>query len=54
MVLQRQRRSTRTEEEIEGDVIAYREGGSDRESFEDLSGDEMEAHRATKKARPNQ
>ncbi|CAJ1966995.1 unnamed protein product [Cylindrotheca closterium] len=51
--LKRQRRSTRTDEEIDGDVIAYREGASDRESFEDLSGDEMEAHRA-KKIRPSQ
>jgi len=52
--LKRQRRATRTEEEIEGDVIAYREGASDRESIEDLSGDEIEAHRASKKIRPSQ
>lgn len=51
---QRQRRSTRTEEETEGDAIAYREGASDRESLEDTSGDEMEAHRAAKKIRPSQ
>lgn len=54
MVAQRQRRSTRSEEEIEGEVIAYREGASDRESFEDLSGDETEANRAAKKIRTSQ
>ncbi|KAL3945772.1 MAG: hypothetical protein SGBAC_000161 [Bacillariaceae sp.] len=52
--LKRQRRSTRSEEEIEGEVIAYREGASDRESFEDLSGDETEANRAAKKIRTSQ
>jgi len=54
--LKRQRRMTitRTEEDFEGDIIAYRVGASDRESIEDVSGDESEAHRAAKKIRPNQ
>jgi hypothetical protein len=53
--IQRQRRLTRPEEDFEGGDVELTYGEElDNGSVDDMSGDELEAHREAKKILPNQ